>query len=219
MKHIAVIIAATSVALVACGPSEAEIAEQKRKAYEDSLATVASMERRVDVDAAASQLEWKGTMLGIKAHYGTVALADAKLVVKGPSVVAGGFVVDLNTITPKDTLYAPDESNQGTRAQLVGHLHSPDFFDVANHPTATFDITRQEGNTLYGNLTVRGVTHEEKVTDVVVNEENGQVTATGTLTFDRQKYGVAWSSGVKDAVLSDDIEVKVTIVGTIANEA
>ncbi len=217
MKHIALIVAGTAIALVACGPSEAEIAEQKRQAYEDSLATVAASERAVVIDAQASSVDWAGTMLGIKRHFGKVALADGKLIVKGPSVTAGSFVVDLTSITTGDTLYSPPGSEEGTSTHLVNHLQSADFFDVANHPTATFEISRVEGNTAYGNLTIRGVTHEEKVTDIVVNEENGQVTATGNLTFDRQKYGVAWSSGSKDAVLNDDIEIVVNLAGRIVN--
>ena len=187
MKHTILFALGTATLLVACGPSEAELAAQKAQREADSLATLAAMERPITIDLEASQVKWTGTMLGIKAHYGRVALSKADLTVKGPSVVGGSFVVDLANIMPADTMYAPDDSKQGTRAMLVGHLQSADFFDVANNPTASFTITRVEGNTVYGNLTVRGVTHEEKVTDVVVNEANGTVTATGKLTFDRQK--------------------------------
>lgn len=205
-----------TLALVACGPSEAEIQAAKEKRIADSLATVAASERAVTVDAAASTVNWKGTMLGIKSHNGTVALTDAKLTVKGPSVTAGSFVVDLSSIKPLDEAYAPDDAKQGTRSMLVGHLQSADFFDVANHPTASFEITSVEGNTATGKLTVRGVTHEEKVTDIAVTDEAGVITATGKLAFDRQKYGVAWSSGSKDAVLNDIIELEISLSGNIA---
>lgn len=205
-----------TVALVACGPSEAEIKAAKEKATADSLATIAATERTVAIDAAASTVNWKGTMLGIKSHNGTVALTDAKLTVKGPSVTAGSFAVDLSSIKPLDDAYAPDDAKQGTRSMLVGHLQSGDFFDVANHPNATFEITSVQGNTATGNLTVRGVTNEEKVTDIVVTDENGAISASGKLAFDRQKYGVAWSSGSKDAVLNDIIELEIALTGSIA---
>ena len=46
--------------------------------------------------------------------------------------------------------------------QRDGHLKSPDFFDVANHPTLTFKSTRISGTredvTIVGDLTIRGVT-------------------------------------------------------------
>lgn len=217
MKHSALaFVGIATLALVACGPSEAEIQAAKEKRIADSLATVAASERAVTVDAAASTVNWKGTMLGIKSHNGTVNLTEAKLTVKGPSVAAGSFVVDLSSIKPLDEAYAPDDAKQGTRSMLVGHLQSADFFDVANHPTASFEITSVEGNTATGKLTVRGVTNEEKVTDIVVTDEAGVITATGKLAFDRQKYGVAWSSGSKDAVLNDIIELEISLSGNIA---
>ena len=35
----------------------------------------------------------------------------------------------------------------------------------------------------------------------------------GKLTFDRQKYGVAWKATMKDMVLQDNIELTVELVG------
>lgn len=215
MKTPALLAASAAVLLVACGPSEAEIAAANEKRIADSLATVAATERQVNIDLAGSTVKWTGTMLGIKEHHGTVPAKEAAITVKGPSVTAGKVVVDLSGIKPLDENYAPDGSEQGTRAGLVGHLQSPDFFDVANHPTAMFEITGVEGNTATGKLTVRGVTHEEKVTDIVVTDNAGAITATGKLTFDRQKYGVAWSSGSKDAVLNDNIVLEVTLNGNV----
>jgi len=207
-------VALAALFLVACGPSEAEIQATKEKATADSLATIAATERTVAVDAASSTVSWKGTMLGIKSHNGTVALTDANIVVKGPSVVSGSFAVDLSSMKALDDAYAADDAKQGTRAMLLGHLSSGDFFDVANHPSAKFEITSVEGNTATGNLTVRGVTNEEKVTDIAVTEMDGVVSTTGKLAFDRQKYGVAWSSGSTDAVLNDIIELDIALSGS-----
>lgn len=208
-------VALAATFLVACGPSEAEIRANKEKVTADSLAALASMERTVAIDVANSTVNWTGTMLGIKSHNGTVALSDAKLTVKGPTVVGGSFIVDLESITALDDAYAPDGSEQGTRAMLLGHLASADFFDVANHPTASFNITSVDGNTATGMLTIRGVSSEEKVTDINVTEADGAITVTGKLTFDRQKYGVTWSSGSKDAVLNDAIDLNITLNGNL----
>ena len=215
MNYSLLLTGSAALALVACGPSEAEIQAAKEKATADSLAAVAAMERTVNIDADASTVKWTGTMLGIKSHNGTVNFADAWLKIQGPMVTTGGFAVDLNTIAALDENYAPDDAQQGTRAMLIGHLKSPDFFDVANHPRAKFEITSVEGNTATGNLHVRGVTNEEKVTDIEVKEENGQVTVSGKLAFDRQKYGVSWSSGSKDAVLNDMIELEISLAGSV----
>ena len=207
------VTALAALFLVACGPNEAEMAAAKEKATADSLAALAATEMTYKVDAAASTINWKGTMLGIKSHYGTVNLTEGKLAVKGGQILAGGFNVDLSSMAPLDSAYAPEGSKQGTKTMLIGHLQSADFFDVASFPNASFEITSVEGNTAAGNLTVRGKTNVEKVTDIVVTEENGTVKATGKLAFDRQKYGVAWSSGSKDAVLNDNIELEIALTG------
>jgi polyisoprenoid-binding protein YceI len=213
----AVTLSVTALAtlfLVACGPNEAEMAAAKEKATADSLAALAATEMTYRVDAAASTINWKGTMLGVKSHHGTVNLTEGKLAVKGGQILAGGFNVDLSSMAPLDSAYAPEGSKQGTKTMLIGHLQSADFFDVANFPNASFEITSVEGNTATGNLTVRGKTNEEKVTDIVVTEENGTVKVTGKLAFDRQKYGVAWSSGSKDAILNDNIELEIALTAS-----
>jgi polyisoprenoid-binding protein YceI len=55
------------------------------------------------------------------------------------------------------------------------------------------------------------------VTDIVITENaDGTVTASGKLTFDRQKYGVAWKHFMKDAILSDNIDLEISLNGKAA---
>lgn len=185
----------------------------REKAVADSLAAVAAAEHNYTVDAAGSTVNWRGTMLGIKSHHGVVALAEGKLSVQGGLLKSGTFTVDMKSIAAQDSAYAPDNAKQGTRAMLLGHLTSPDFFAVDSFPTATFEVTSVSGNEATGKLTVRGRSNEEKVTGLVITEEGDAVKATGNLVFDRQKYGVKWSSGSKDAVLNDNIELKISLTG------
>ncbi len=210
------IAALAATFLVACGPSEAEQQAAREKAIQDSIAAAAAAEHTYAMDAANSSVKWTGTMLGIKKHHGVINMTEGKVTVQGGMVKAGSFTVDMKSIAAQDSAYAPDGSKQGTRAMLLGHLASADFFAVDSFPTANFEITSVEGSTAAGKLTVRGKTNEEKVTDIVVTEENGTVTATGKLAFDRQKYGVAWSSGSKDAVLNDIIELEISLSGNAA---
>ena len=206
--------AIAAMLLVACGPSEEEQKAAREKAVADSLANLASMERGFMIDPSTSKVNWTGVMLGVKEHKGTIGLSAGTIVVKGTGLTSGSFTADLNTLDAiQDNNMAPAGSPQGTKDNLVGHLKSPDFFDATTYPTATFVITSVEGNTAKGNLTVRGKTNEETVTDIVVVEEAGTVKATGTITFDRQKYGVGPAAGAKDFVLADNIELKVELVG------
>ena len=132
-----------------------------------------SMERTWTIDPAASTIHWSSTMVGVKTHKGTIHLTSGNLTTKGPTVTGGDFIVDLKLQTADmlDTNYAPDGSKQGTRANLIGHLMSPDFFAADSFPTATFKITSTTANTATGDLTVRGKTNPETVTDIVVTEE------------------------------------------------
>lgn len=203
--------------LVACGPSAEEQAAAKAKAEADSLAALASKEMTYTIDAAASKVNWTGTMLGIKNHTGSLLFSNGTVMTKGGMLSGGEFTVDMKSYTMTDTNYAPDGSKQGTRAMLMGHLMSPDFFAVDSFPTATLKITGVNGNTATADLTVRGKTNSETITDIVVTPNaDGSMTATGKLTFDRQKYGVKWDSGSKEAVLNDNIELTVELSGKAA---
>lgn len=199
--------------LVSCGPSEAEQEALNEKVATDTLATVFVGERSIAIDPAESRINWTGTMLGVKKHHGLLRLIEGKLVVKGGEVVSGAFVADLNSIAPQDSAYAPDGSVEGTRGMLLDHLKSAEFFDVATYPTATAEIVAVSGNVAKVNFTVRGITAVERVQDILVTEQNGVIKATGVLSFDRQRYGLSWSSGSKEAVLSDLIELRLELVG------
>ncbi|MFN6946125.1 MAG: YceI family protein [Cytophagaceae bacterium] len=176
----------------------------------DLQANVDATEVSLTVNTKESNVVWKGTMLGVKSHSGDLKLKSGNLVVKGNEVISGSFTADLKSIAPTDSAY--DKENP--KSKLVGHLQSGDFFATEEYPEANFVVKNVEGKTLIGDLTIRGITNEEKVTDVSVLTEGDVVKASGKLTFDRQKYDVAFSTGAKDYVISDDIELSIELVGT-----
>lgn len=211
---IALTATAALLSMVACGPSQAEIDAAKKKATEDSLANVAAAEHTYMVDVAASKVNWAGTMVGVKTHTGSLNFTKGSFTTKGTTLTGGEFTVDMKSYTLTDTNYAADGAKQGTRAMLMAHLMGPQFFQVDSFPTATFKITAVNGNTATGDLTVRGKTNQENVTDVVLTPNaDGSVKATGKLVFDRQKYGVAFQMPMKDMVIKNDVEVTVELTG------
>lgn len=190
----------SAIAFTSCS-SSSETAETT-----EETAVIADGSYAINTDA--SMVTWTGTMLGVKAHEGTVALTDANVDVSNGAITGGTFTIDLASITPTDDAYTEEQ----TKEKLVGHLSSPDFFNVSEFPTATFAITGSEGDKVMGDLTVRGITNAETVENVVIMEENGATVMTGDIAFDRKKYEVSFDTGAEDMVISDDIEISVKLV-------
>jgi polyisoprenoid-binding protein YceI len=199
------IAASGSLFLASCGESHDHANEGEATAETTEEAVVETTD--ASIDAATSSVSWTGEMMGMYSHNGTVVVKEANVSMAGDKVAGGSFVVDLGSITPLDENY--DLANGNTPEKLVGHLGSADFFDVANHPTASFEITEvaEDGSSAKGNLTVRGITNEETVENITLDDG----TLSGTLTFDRTRYDVAFTHPVKEMVLSNDIALEIAL--------
>ena len=191
-----------SVALVSCGGS-AEPKTETKKVAEDATVEVINL----NVNTAESSVMWSGSVLGMHSHAGTVSITEGSLEMTGKAVSGGMFTIDMKSIHPTDSAYTEEK----TPDMLVGHLSSADFFLVDSFPTASFIIKSADmaNNSITGDLTVRGTTNEEVIENVQVNTDSGE--ASGNITFDRQKYGVAFSHPMKDVVISDDIVLKIKL--------
>jgi polyisoprenoid-binding protein YceI len=99
------------------------------------------------------------------------------------------------------------------------HLKSPDFFDVANNPSATFTTTSvaksDSGLTINGNLTVHGVTKP-----VVLNAQGPRGPAPGmdhkphagfsaTTTIKRSDFGIGGKFPA--AAIGDDVKLDIEL--------
>ena len=163
------------------------------------------------ISSESSNVTWTGGTSGaqVYAHFGSIGIQEGKLSTEGQELVGGSVVIDMTKISPEDEGY----SEEHPASDLVGHLSSPDFFDVENNPTATFTITKVEGMAVTGDLTVRGITHEEVMNVEMVEVSPENVHVKGSLEFDRQKYDVAWEHYLEDVILSDIIMLEFDING------
>lgn len=106
-------------------------------------------------------------------------------------------------------------------ADRDGHLRSPDFFDTANHPTATFRSTRFEKTgastfRVWGDLTIRGVTKEialDAELHGITKDPWGNTRAgfSAETTLDRFAFGLHWNAALETGSLVVDSKVKVEI--------
>ena len=202
MKNTAVITFTFLITLLvsSCGNTETKKIEPNLEVQE-----LDSVLQSLNINTSTSSVEWKGVMVGIYSHNGFVSIKEGNLVYQGNSITGGSITIDMETMTQSDSLYKTEEN------KLVAHLESPDFFDVANFPTATFEITSSDlgTNKVYGNLTVKGITDSEVVENVIFDGETKS--ATGTLKFDRQKYGVTYKGSKKDMLVGDEVEMTISL--------
>jgi len=88
------------------------------------------------------------------------------------STVTGSFTKFEGTLSTEDEDFSTAKVNfsidvdsvNTANEQRDGHLKSPDFFDVANHPKMVFESTHvekvsDEDYKMHGNLTMHGATH------------------------------------------------------------
>ena len=91
------------------------------------------------------------------------------------------------------------------------HLRSPDFLNVANHPTIRFQSTniRRTGGKrmdITGDLTIRGTTKQVVVPATLIFYEGAQGRFRGAFARHRKDFGVAYDSAVNP--IQNEVQVQ-----------
>lgn len=200
-----------TIGLASCGGAN----KDKKVELADAKEVATETKHNLSVDIETSRVNWIGYKLGGN-HAGTIKLQSGAMSIDGDKLLSGSFVIDMNAIENTDM-----EAGK-MRDQLIGHLKSEDFFDVAKYPTAKFEITsakKLDANNyqIEGNLTMKETTKNITFEAQIDKDENNVYTATtNTFVINRTDWGVNYGSknifkDLKDAVILDDVEIKLTI--------
>ena len=170
------------------------------------------------IDTTTTEIGWVGAKpTGV--HTGTFSVTDGTLAVNENGITAGNFTINIGDMQVTD-LQGED------KAKLEGHLKSPDFFDAASYPTATFVITsvapydstqiatKLPGAThlISGNLTMKdstvNITFPAKV-----QVAEGSVLAEADFQIDRTQWGMNYKgpNNPADWMIKKEVELKLNL--------
>ena len=196
-------LVAISLALVGCKDPGADV-------------TAAKVEARPAEANAPSGSTDSASALAINPSNSKVEFVGAKVTASHP----GGFT----DFSGKVELGDPIEQSRvqitiqtaslyADKEKLTKHLQSPDFFDVAKFPTATFESTeiKKEGerHTISGKLTLHGVTKQISF-PATISASDTEVSANAEFSINRQDFGINYP-GMKDDLIRDLVVIKLSL--------
>lgn len=164
------------------------------------------------IDPAHSQIDFGIKHMGISTVHGRFAIKDG-LIELDPDNLPDSSVVATIDVASVDTGVAQRDT----------HLKSPDFFDTAKFPTATFKSTKivraGDGYDVTGDLNLHGVTKPVTLhLDSPSKEQIGMDKKphrgfTATTTLHREDFGLNWNGTLSsgDAMLGDDVKMEFDI--------
>ncbi|WP_439471553.1 YceI family protein [Brevundimonas sp.] len=159
------------------------------------------------LDSDHGKITWSVSHMGFSTYTGQFVNVQAELSLNPSNPSA-------STLTATIPLTDVMTGSNG----LDGHLQSPDFFDTANHPTATFvsrsvTIDADDANeaTVVGDLTLRGVTKPVTI-EVEFNQAGPSMGNTykagfdGEATIKRSDFGITYGIPMG---LGDDVKLHI----------
>jgi polyisoprenoid-binding protein YceI len=186
--------------------------EKKEKVEAKDAIKVAVVANLNNADVASSVITWKGSK-PTGSHNGTIMLKEGSLNLEAGKLTGGSFVIDMSSMKNVDL-----DAESG--AKIVGHLSSPDFFDVATYATSKFVITsvaEVEGKlAVTGNLQIKDVTKSITIPATLMSDGNITTFKSEKFNVDRADFNVKYGSkkffdNLKDKFIDDMIEFSFTV--------
>lgn len=158
-----------------------------------------------ELDSGHGKITWSVNHLGFSKYVGQFVNVKAELTLDPADPAASSLTatIPLTDVAPNDDA-------------LKRHLQTADFFDTANHPTATFvsrsvtvDSDDPNEATVVGDLTLRGVTKPVTI-EVEFNQAGTAMGAykagfDGEATIKRSDFGINYAL----PAVSDEVELHI----------
>lgn len=162
------------------------------------------------INLEKSRIGWVVTkMRGTRKRTGVISFKEGLLLFLNGELVGGKFIVDMETMDVTDM---PIHETIA-RKNLLDHLKSNDFFDVANFPISKLELTsvqkiQNDSLKISGNLTIREVS---KNIEFLAHQSGDYFKA--IFTFNRLDWNIAYEGSWADKTLVDkDVELTIEIV-------
>jgi polyisoprenoid-binding protein YceI len=164
------------------------------------------------IDTSKSTLTWIGAKVTGR-HNGVIAIKEGEINLHDGEAHGGKTIFDMTTVRSDDK--SIDEAGN---KKLTGHLRSKEFFDVEQHPVATFVITsvapldsteRQENRAtaasagqlriknpthqITGNLTIKGITKSVSF-PALLTVEDSLLRAKANFNIDRTEWKLTYGA-------------------------
>jgi len=213
MKSRSLIFVVAILALLpACPKSEisdkpaAEVSETSATTADTAAIQPTGAVTRANVVKEKSKIDWVAGKV-TRDHNGAFKTFEGSIEYAGASPTKVSFDIDLGSV-------------EADEVKLTAHLKSPDFFDVARFPKATFtstslapaDAGAPAGTThmLRGTLDLHGV-QKEVVIPVKAEQSADGVRTTSEFTINRHDWGISYR-GAADDLIKDNVLIKLDLM-------
>ena len=171
-------------------------------AQPESTAAPAGPTEALQISPANSKVDFVASKV-TRSHNGSFKQFSGTIDLAGSSIPDSRVTVDIDTA-----------SVEVDDPQLTAHLKTPDFFDVAKFPKATFASTKIEKNgdgpyTVTGNFDLHGVKRSISFpANIEVNSDTVSVNA--EFAINRKDFGIVYP-GKPDDLIRDDVLLKLNL--------
>ena len=203
------------ITLFGCGSTE----NQQSSSSETKKNVIIENADTITIDSQKSVITWIGSKPGGQ-NDGAFQISEGFILMSNDTIVGGKIKIDMTSVKVM-SIIDPDSNKK-----LTDHLLSEDFFDADSFPQGQFEVTNiipydstksefmvdQPNKTIYGQLTLKGITHNVSFPATVLTE-GGKIKSEAKFSIDRTLWGITYRQEAsvidkaKDKFIHDAVKV------------